>query len=280
MQKLQLRSMLQVWLEEDLGSGDITSELLVAGQQVTAIIHAKESGVIAGLEAAAEVFRLLDPEVQFRCLVSDGEEVQAGALLAEISGSARALLSGERLALNLLQHLSGIATKTARWQKLLHGTKARLTDTRKALPGLRQLQKQAVRLGGGANHRMGLFDGVLIKDNHIKIAGGVAKAVRLAKAGAPHTLKVEVEVEDLAGLDEALSAGADIIMLDNMGDAMMIEAVRLAKGRAILEASGGLSEERLAAVAATGVDFISAGALTHSVQALDISMDIGTPKSK
>ena len=205
MQKLQLRSMLQAWLEEDLGSGDITSEVLVASQQVNAIIHAKEPGVIAGLEAAAEVFRLLDSEAQCRCLVSDGETVQAGALLAEISGSARALLSGERLALNLLQHLSGIATQTARWQKLLHGTRACLTDTRKTLPGLRQLQKQAVRLGGGTNHRMGLFDGVLIEDNHIKIAGGVAKAVRLAKERAPHTLKVEVEVEDLAGVAEALS---------------------------------------------------------------------------
>ena len=278
MQKLQLRSMLQAWLEEDLGSGDITSELLVFGQQANAIIHAKEEGVIAGLEAAAEVFRLLDPEVQFRCLVADGEAVQAGALLAEMSGSARVLLSGERLALNLLQHLSGIATKTARWQKLLQGTRTRLTDTRKTLPGLRQLQKQAVRLGGGVNHRMGLFDGVLIKDNHIKIAGGVAKAVRLAKEGAPHTLKVEVEVEDLAGVAEALSAGADIIMLDNMEDTMMAEAVCLVQGRALLEASGGLDEKRLAAVAAIGVDFISAGALTHSVQALDISLDIGAPK--
>ncbi len=275
----KIKEMLRVWLEEDIGHGDLTSESIVpASLRSSGVIHAKAPGVIAGLEAAAEVFRLLDPEIDFRSRVKDGDAVAAGTILADIHGSARALLSGERLALNLLQHLSGIATKTAAWQKELAGTQTKLTDTRKTLPGLRQLQKYAVRVGGGSNHRFGLYDGVLIKDNHIKLAGGIAEAIQAARARVPHTIKIEVEVETLDGVEEALAAGADIIMLDNMEIETMRQAVALNRGRVLLEASGGIDGKKLAQVAATGVDLISAGALTHSVTGLDISLDIGEAK--
>ncbi|WP_346355548.1 carboxylating nicotinate-nucleotide diphosphorylase [Azotosporobacter soli] len=275
----KLKSMLNAWLEEDIGHGDLTSESIVpVSLRSSGVIHAKAAGVIAGLDLAAEVFRLLDPEIDFRSRVKDGDAVAAGTVLAEVYGSARALLSGERLALNLLQHLSGIATKTAAWQKELAGTQTKLTDTRKTLPGLRQLQKYAVRVGGGSNHRFGLYDGVLIKDNHIKLAGGIAEAIQAARERAPHTIKIEVEVETLDGVEEALAAGADIIMLDNMEIETMRQAVALNRGRVLLEASGGIDGKKLAQVAATGVDLISAGALTHSVTGLDISLDIGEAK--
>lgn len=276
---LNIDGMLSGWIAEDIGGGDITTNSIVPGDAAAkAYIHAKQAGVLAGLEIAARVFHLLDPEIRFAPLKKDGDALEAGSVIAEVEGRARAILSGERLALNLLQRLSAISTKTAKFAALVEPYPVRLVDTRKTTPGLRLLEKYAVTVGGGYNHRMGLYDAVLIKDNHIKIAGGVAKAVKMARAKVAHTVKIEVEVEDLCGVKEALGAGADIIMLDNMDNAMMREAVALVNKRAIVEASGGVSEATVAGVAATGVDFISVGALTHSVLAVDISMDIGAIK--
>jgi len=228
---------------------------------------------VAGLPVAALVFARLSPDVVFRALVRDGERCPAATAVAEVSGPAWAVLGGERLALNFLQRLSGIATATARLVDKVAGTRARIVDTRKTTPGLRVLEKYAVRCGGGFNHRFGLYDGVLIKDNHLALAGGIARAVRAARERAPHTVRVEVEVEDLHGVAAALEAGADIILLDNMDVATMARAVAMVNGRALTEASGGISGETVAAVAATGVDFISVGALTHSVRSLDIGLD-------
>lgn len=279
MERELLREDLRRWLAEDIGHGDLTSESIVPEELTAAgVIHAKAAGIIAGIEFAGEIFRLLDDKAEFLPQVKDGDSVMPGTVLAKVSCRARALLGGERLALNLLQHLSGIATKTACWKKEIGAAKARLTDTRKTLPGLRALQKYAVRVGGGANHRFGLYDGILIKDNHIKLAGGISAALQAARKNAPHTVRLEIEVENLAGLEEALAGGADIIMLDNMTPELMSEAVRINDGRALLEASGGISGEKIAQVAATGVDLISSGSLTHSVSGLDISLDIGEMK--
>lgn len=262
-------------LEEDLGTGDLTTGSLVPEKAVTkGIIHAKEAGVIAGLEVAQRVFAFLDASLSFNAKVKDGDRVTKGTVLAEIEGKARQILIGERLALNLLQRLSGIATKTANFVSLVGSEKARIADTRKTTPGLRMLEKYAVRVGGGSNHRFGLYDAVLIKDNHIKVAGGITAAVELARQNIPHTTKVEVEVENLAGVQEALAVRADIIMLDNMDLAEMREAVAVINGQALVEASGNMTEERIPLVAKTGVDIISVGALTHSVKALDISLDL------
>ena len=262
-------------LQEDMGPGDITAQLLIPeGKKGKGVIMAKEPGVIAGLPVAARVFSLLDPEVCFSPLCQEGQEVGAGAVLAQVGGPLRAILAGERVALNFLQHLSGIATRTSRVVQLIKGYPVRLLDTRKTTPGLRCLEKYAVRVGGGANHRLGLFDGILIKDNHIAAVGSVAEAVRRARAGAPPLLKIEVEVKNLEELEEALEAGADIIMLDNMSLEQMACAVQMARGKALLEASGGITEENIEKVAAIGVDFISLGALTHSVKALDIALYI------
>lgn len=240
---------------------------------------AKAAGVVAGLPVAETVFRRLDPAVEFRPRLSDGGRAERGAVLAEVCGSARAVLSGERLALNFLQRLSGIATGTSRLVELVAGTKAAIVDTRKTTPGLRSLEKYAVRVGGGRNHRFGLYDAVLIKDNHIKMAGGITAAVDLSRRRCPHTAKIEVEVEDLAGVREALQARADIIMLDNMSPSLMRAAVELVAGRVLVEASGKVNEENILAVAATGVDLISVGALTHSARSLDISLDVGEVKA-
>jgi len=262
-------------LQEDMGPGDITTQLLIPeGEKGKGVIMAKEPGVIAGLPVAARVFSLLDPRVCFSPLCQEGQGVEAGTILAQVGGPLRAILAGERVALNFLQHLSGIATRTSRMIQLIKGYPVRLLDTRKTTPGLRYLEKYAVRVGGGANHRLGLFDGILIKDNHIAAVGSVAEAVRRARAGAPPFLKIEVEVKNLKELQEALEAGADIIMLDNMSLEEMAQAVQMARGRALLEASGGITEENIEKVAATGVDFISLGALTHSVKALDIALYI------
>ncbi len=272
---LTLRRIIEGFLYEDIGSGDITTNSIVppdAGSQ--GYIIAREDGVVAGLPLTEMVFQMLDPEIAFRALAQDGQKIECSMVLAEISGNARAILTGERLALNLLQHLSGIATRTARLVELVGGNKPRIVDTRKTTPGLRMVEKYAVRVGGGYNHRFGLFDAVLIKDNHIKIAGGIRAAVEAARRGSPHTARIEVEVEDFAGVAEALSAGADIIMLDNMTPDRMREAVALIAGRALVEASGGVSEANIRAVAEAGVDLISVGALTHSVRSLDISLDI------
>ncbi len=265
-------------LAEDIGPGDITTEAVITpGVTAFGRILTKESGVVAGLEVAAEVFNCLDHEVKFLPRCHDGARVKRGDTLALVEGEARVLLTGERVALNFLRHMSGIATRTARLVELAAGHRAVIVDTRKTTPGLRLLEKYAVRIGGGHNHRFGLFDGVLIKDNHIRVAGGIRQAVSLARSSAPHTLKIEVEVESLAELEEALAAGADIVLLDNMSLDEIRKAVSVAGGRCLLEVSGGITEETVTAVAECGVDLISVGALTHSVQALDISMDIDIP---
>jgi len=272
---LQMEKLVENCLNEDIGFGDLTTNSIVPPDATSnGYIVAREEGVVAGLPLAEMVFRRLDPSIEFRAGARDGEWVDPGRVLAGVAGSARAILTGERLALNFLQRLSGIATATALLARLIAGEKARIVDTRKTTPGLRMLEKYAVRAGGGRNHRFGLYDTVLIKDNHIKMAGGIKAAVAAARRTAPHTAKIEVEVEDLAGVQEALAARVDIIMLDNMDPVAMREAVELVAGRALVEASGGIGEENIRAVAAAGVDLISVGALTHSVKSLDISLDI------
>ena len=266
-------------LAEDVGKGDLTSNALIPEDAYTeGVIYSKDSGVLAGMPVARRVFERLDPEVEIEQELEDGSALAPGSVIARIRGRARAVLTGERTALNFLQRLSGIATATADLVKIIEGTGASLVDTRKTTPGLRLLEKYAVRIGGGCNHRLGLDDGVLIKDNHIKAAGGIAEAVRRAKKQAPHTIKIEVEVESIEQLYEALDVGADIIMLDNMSPSQMQEAVRLTAGRVPLEASGGINRETIREVAETGVDLISVGAVTHSARALDISLDIGEMK--
>ncbi|MBA3377247.1 MAG: carboxylating nicotinate-nucleotide diphosphorylase [Chloroflexia bacterium] len=268
-------------LDEDIGTGDITTMATVpATTQAHGTILAKQAGVISGVEVARFVFGRVDPAVAFEPLVTDGQRVPALTPLARVSGSARSLLTAERTGLNLMQRLSGVATITARYVAETEGSVSRVVDTRKTTPGLRLLEKLAVQHGGGHNHRFGLADGVLIKDNHLAAIGGpdrVTKAIRSARELAPHTLKIEVEVTTLDELDEALAAGADIILLDNMGDGQVAEAVARRDAvdpRILLEASGGITVERIRHLAATRVDLISCGALTHSAPALDISFDL------
>ncbi len=275
LKQIKLKKIVEYCLIEDIGTGDLTTVATVPPDAVsTGYVVAREEGVVAGLPLAREVFKQLDPAIAFQAMVREGERVPRGRLLAEISGSARAILTGERLALNFLQRLSGIATRTAELVKSVAGEKARIVDTRKTTPGLRMIEKYAVRVGGGYNHRFGLYDAVLIKDNHIKIAGEIKGAVEAARRVCPHTVKIEVEVEDMTGVREALEAGADIIMLDNMDPEAMRNAVSLIAGRALVEASGGVNEENIRAIAAAGVDLISVGALTHSIKSLNISLDI------
>lgn len=267
-------------LDEDVGWGDVTTQALVP-TNVRAEGHfvLREPGVVAGLPVAAAVFAALDVSVRWQPAATDGAALAAGALLATVTGPAAALLTGERVALNYLQRLSGIATLTARFAQALSGTRARLVDTRKTTPGQRLLEKYAVRCGGGSNHRFCLSDGVLIKDNHIAIlaAQGVPleEVVRRARAAAPHSLRVEVEVDRLEQIAPALAGGADIILLDNMPPPVLGEAVRLIAGRALTEASGGVTLGTIRACAEAGVDLVSVGALTHSARALDIGLDIG-----
>ncbi|MEW6183181.1 MAG: carboxylating nicotinate-nucleotide diphosphorylase [Bacillota bacterium] len=262
-------------LDEDIGAGDCTTRAIVpAHVSARGVFVTREDGVIAGLPVAERVYTRLNPAVRCDYRVVEGSRVEAGAVLAEVHGPARAILTGERVALNFLRHLSGIATRTAFMVERISGLPARVVDTRKTTPVMRSLEKYAVRIAGGKNHRFGLYDGILIKDNHIRVAGGVKEAVKLAREGAPHGLRIEVEAETLTQVEEALAAGAEIIMLDNMPVALMQEAVRLIGGRSVIEASGGITEENIRAVAATGVDLISVGALTHSVRALDISLEI------
>ncbi|MBC9784240.1 carboxylating nicotinate-nucleotide diphosphorylase [Heliobacterium chlorum] len=271
----EIRELVTRALREDIGNGDLTTMNLVPADAYTrGIIHAKEAGVIAGLPVAQRVFETVDPSLRFEAMVQEGDKVEKGTVIAEVFGSARSVLIGERVALNFLQRLSGIATKTARCVEQVAYYQARIVDTRKTTPGLRSVEKYAVRIGGGKNHRFGLYDGVLIKDNHIKMAGGIAQAVSQARQAVPHTVKIEVEVEDLAGVAEALEAKADIIMLDNMAPDVMKEAVRMIGGNALIEASGGVSEESLVEIAKTGVHLISMGSLTHSIKSLDISLDV------
>jgi nicotinate-nucleotide pyrophosphorylase (carboxylating) len=261
-------------LAEDVGPGDVTTLTTVPEAcRGSAMFLAKAQGIAAGLPLVQRVYSQLDPAVQVRVFVSDGSSVKAGMKLATVSGPSRALLTGERVALNFLQHLSGIATRTAGFVHLVEGTGARIVDTRKTIPGLRALAKYAVRMGGGHNHRFALYDGVLIKDNHLRAAGGIRPAVTAARATASHLLKIEVEVESLDQVREALEAGADLLLLDNMDLDTLRHAVDLCRGKALTEASGGVNEQTVRSIAETGVDLISVGALTHSVTALDISLD-------
>lgn len=262
-------------VKEDIGTGDLTTMSTVPEGAVTeGYIYAKESGIIAGTWVAERVFQFLSSEMKFTYRKRDGDRVERGDVIAVVSGPAGPILTGERVALNLLQRLSGIATRTAAVTDMVKGFNSIVVDTRKTTPGLRALEKYAVTVGGGRNHRFGLYDGVLIKDNHIKVAGGIANAVIMARAKAPHTLKVEVEVENLEGVREALEAGADIIMLDNMDFKAVSEAVKLINHRAQVEVSGGVTEDTVVGYARAGADIISMGALTHSVKALDISLDV------
>ncbi len=276
----KLTTAIKVWLEEDVGMGDVSTLATIPHDHyATALIHAKQAGVIAGLPIAERVFRTVDESLQVKLLKHDGEHVIKGDHLLEVYGSTRSILTGERLALNLLQRLSGVATMTAEFVAELNGLSTRLADTRKTTPGLRMLEKYAVRVGGGYNHRYGLFDAVMIKDNHIKAAGGLSLAIEKARAYVPHTMKVEVEIERLDQIDQALDA--DIIMLDNMSPTLMTEAVQIIRSRKphiIIEASGNVSRLTLRSIALTGVDVISAGSITHSVPALDISLDLFSRK--
>ncbi len=275
MNYLGLNDLIKRCLEEDIGYGDITTMSLIPADQFSVgQFYAKDSGIIAGIEVSRAVFQHLDPEIIIETIKKDGDPVNPGDIIAIVRGRSRALLTGERTALNFLQRLSGIASHTHNMVELIKYSKAELLDTRKTTPGLRVLEKYAVSVGGARNHRFGLYDGVMIKDNHIKAAGGIQKAVSLARKRVPHTVKIEVEVESLEQLQEALEAKADIIMLDNMDIVTMKEAVVLVNGQALLEASGGIKAAALAEVAKTGVDFISMGALTHSAISLDISFDL------
>jgi nicotinate-nucleotide pyrophosphorylase (carboxylating) len=271
----QIRDLIIRALQEDLGPGDVTTEATIcADSRSNAVMLAKQELVLAGLEVSREVFRYLDPDMKFEPFAKDGDKISSGTELARLTGNTRALLAGERVALNMLQHMSGIATLTAKTVEKLNGYKAEILDTRKTLPGLRQLEKYAVCVGGGRNHRFGLYDGVLIKDNHIKAAGSIMMAVEAARKRCHHLLKIEVETKNLEEVREALAAKADIIMLDNMTIDMMHEAVNLISGRSPVEASGNVTLENIRAIAETGVDFISSGSLTHSAPAADISMKI------
>ena len=269
----ELQRIVETALREDIGTGDVTTLSTVDPATVSrAELVAKEDFVLAGIQVAEKVFRTLDSEVSFEALVEDGQSVRRGDVLAWIRGSAAVLLQGERVALNLLQRMSGIATMTAAFVREVEGTRATIVDTRKTMPGLRVLDKYAVRAGGGTNHRTSLYDGVLIKENHIRAAGGITVAIERARRRIPHTLKIEVETATLEEVAEALAAGADIILLDNMQLRQLEEAVALIGGKAKAEASGGVNLETVRAIAETGVDLISVGALTHSCRAVDISM--------
>ncbi|CAN7602253.1 carboxylating nicotinate-nucleotide diphosphorylase [Phenylobacterium sp. LjRoot225] len=262
-------------LAEDLGrAGDVTAQACIPAEaRLSAVFATRKPGVVSGLACARLALAELDPAARFEPLVADGAHVAAGDRLAQVEANARALLSAERTGLNLLGRLSGIATLTQAYVQAVAGTHARIVDTRKTTPGLRALEKYAVRCGGGVNHRFGLDDAILIKDNHVAACGSVGEAVRRAKAFAGHLMKVEVEVDGLDQLDEALEHGPDVVMLDNFSLADLAEAVRRAHGRAVLEASGGVNLSTVRAIAETGVDVISVGALTHSVSVLDIGLD-------
>ncbi len=271
--QFEVERIIRTALEEDIGQGDITTAVTVAADSTArADLVAKEDFVLAGLEVAAAVFSQLDAEVRFEKIFAEGQPVRKGDVIAWLKGRSASLLRGERVALNLLQRMCGVASLTARYVAAVEGTRATIVDTRKTAPGLRALDKYAVRMGGGRNHRIGLFDGVLIKENHIAAAGGIAAAIGAAKQQLPHTLKIEIETRNLDEVEAAIEAGADIIMLDNMTLYDMNRAVELIAGRALVEGSGGVSLDRVGEIAATGVDLISVGELTHSVKAADISM--------
>lgn len=270
-----VQRLIELALAEDIGPGDISTAVCIDPELMAeAHIRAKERLVVAGLPVAAAVFAKLDPGIVFEAQVEEGAVVRPKTVLARVYGPADRLLMGERVALNFLMRLSGIATWTRRFVEEVRPYPARIVDTRKTTPGWRVLEKYAVRLGGGANHRFGLFDGILLKDNHLQAVGSISAAIQAARQAAPHTLKVEVEVKNLDELAEAIAAGAEAVLLDNMDTATIARAVDLAAGRVLLEASGGMTLDRITQVAATGVDFISVGALTHSAPAVDIHMKI------
>lgn len=274
---LHIERIVRMALEEDLGHGhDITSETLIpVSEQATATLRARQSGVLAGLMLALSAFSLTDIDFDMTVHKQDGDWLEEGEVIAEITGPARSLLTAERVALNFLTHLSGIATLTHKYVEEIKGTGAEICDTRKTIPGLRMFQKYAVSVGGGANHRFGLDDAILIKDNHIAIAGGIDQALNQAKMLAGHMVKIEIEVDTLEQLQEVLDNGnADVVMLDNMKAEMMKQAVEMVQGRMAIEASGGVSLETVRAIAESGVHYISVGALTHSAPALDIALDI------
>lgn len=269
--------MLDEWLlaalREDLGSGDVTSEILVPpGLRGRAVMQAKEPLVVAGLAIAVRAFTLLSGEVRVLAGSEEGRKVEAGAVLLELEGPVRSLLGGERVALNILQHLSGVATLTRRFVDAVEGTGTKILDTRKTLPGMRALEKYAVRVGGGVNHRSSLSEGILVKENHLAACGGVAAAAKALKRNAPHTLRVEIEASTLEEVEEALAAGIDAILLDNMSIETILEAVKRVRGTAQLEVSGGVRLENVREIAETGVDAVSVGMLTHSAPSVDISM--------
>lgn len=273
--QFQIDDIIKTALMEDINYIDVTTDLLVSDDAVSRAKYvSKDEGVLCGIDIAMRVFRLLDDRVSFRVYIHDGEVVQKGDIIAEITGPTRALLKGERTALNLVQHLSGIATATNKCVQLIEGTKASVADTRKTLPGLRALQKYAVTVGGGRNHRYNLSDCAMLKDTHLDSYGSMTGAVNALREKLGHTVKIEVEAENLDMLREALDLGVEIIMLDNMSTEEMAEAVKITDGRALLEASGNVTEHTIRAIAETGVDIISLGALTHSVKAFDISMKI------
>lgn len=271
--KMQADKLIRMALQEDITSEDVsTNAVMRSAVKGTVDLIAKEDGIIAGLDVYARVFQILDEKTEISFNFKDGDAVKKGDLLGTVTGDIRVLLSGERVALNYLQGMSGIATYTKQVSKLLEGSKVTLLDTRKTTPNCRVFEKYAVRIGGGCNHRYNLSDGVLLKDNHIGAAGSVAKAVAMAKEYAPFVRKIEIEVETMEQVKEAVEAGADIIMLDNMTPEMMKEAVELIAGRAQTECSGNITKENIAKILETGVDFVSSGALTHSAPILDISM--------
>lgn len=275
MKENELEHILNHAFAEDVGKGDITTNHLVSETAFAkAQMRAKANGIIAGLPIAEKVFRKLDPNLIWKPNLKDGDRVKKGDLIVEMEGSCRALLTGERLALNLMQRMSGIATKTAKYVKTVKNKKVQILDTRKTVPGLRVLDKYSVKTGGGSNHRIGLYDMVMIKDNHIKIAGGIIPAVRQIKKSVPDSIKIEVETTTINEVKEALTAKADIIMLDNMSLEDMAKSVKLIDGKAKTEASGNISLKKLKRIAQTGVDYISTGAITHSVKALDISQNM------
>jgi nicotinate-nucleotide pyrophosphorylase (carboxylating) len=269
------RRLIRLALEEDIGSGDVTTNALIEPDRIaTAVIFAKEPLIIAGVALAQEVFTTLDSAATFDTAFQDGDPAQIDDEILKVSGTLRALLTGERTALNFLQRLSGIATLARRYVDRIEGSKARVTDTRKTTPGWRSLEKYAVKIGGAHNHRFGLYDGILIKDNHIEACGGIRGAVAKVRMDRDPSQKIEVEVSSLEQVDEALESGADIIMLDNMDLSDIRKSVSIVKGRALLEVSGGVTLDRLPEIAASGVDIISIGALTHSARAVDISMRV------
>ncbi len=264
-------------LEEDIGPKDITTSAIVPEDlEAKGIITAKEDLVLAGMRVASECFRTLDPEIIFKARSRDGDSIKSGKIIAEIKGKAHAILMGERVALNFLQRFSGIATLTAEYVKRVKGLNVKILDTRKTTPGLRSLEKYAVRMGGGFNHRFGLYDAVLVKDNHIALSGSIRKALEKVKKETPHTTKIEVETKSIKEVKDALTVGVDIIMLDNMDLETIRKAVKMIKGKALVEASGNVNLDNVRKIAETGVNLISIGAITHSAPAVDISLEIET----